>query len=84
MKPFIIGDCMKPLVVKKGQIIKFDVKYGGEPEPEASWELEGKPVKIDGERYILFRCFSTHTGIPKLLKISSCFNRQFITQIMIN
>lgn len=61
---------MKPLVVKKGQIIKFDVKYGGEPEPEASWELEGKPVKIDGERYILLCCYSTHTDKPTLLKIN--------------
>jgi hypothetical protein len=50
VKPYIIGDAMKPLVIKKGQIIKFDVKYGGEPEPEASWELEGKAIKIDGER----------------------------------
>ena len=50
VKPYIIGEAMKPLVIKKGQIIKFDVKYGGEPEPEASWELEGKSIKIDGER----------------------------------
>lgn len=41
---------MKPLVVKKGQIVKFDVKYGGEPEPTVTWELEGKAIKIDGER----------------------------------
>ena len=50
MKPYIIGDTLKPLVIKKGQIIKYDVKYGGEPEPEATWELEGKNIKIDGER----------------------------------
>lgn len=41
---------MKSIVVKKGQIVKFDVKYGGEPEPEANWELDNKPIKIDGER----------------------------------
>lgn len=50
VKPFIIGEPLKSLVIKKGQIIKFDVKYGGEPEPEATWELEGKEIKIDGER----------------------------------
>lgn len=50
VKPYIIGDDLKPLVVKKGQIIKYDIKFGGEPEPEATWELEGKPIKIDGER----------------------------------
>lgn len=41
---------MKSVVVKKGQIVKFDVKYGGEPEPEVMWQLEGKTLKIDGER----------------------------------
>lgn len=54
VKPFIIGDPLASIVVKKGQIIKFDVKYGGEPEPEAAWELDGKPIKLDGEKYILF------------------------------
>ena len=48
---------MKPLVIKKGQIIKFDVKYGGEPEPEAFWELEGKKIKIDGERYCMHNLY---------------------------
>ena len=56
---------MKPLVVKKGQIIKFDVKYGGEPEPEATWELEGKEIRIDGERYAIF-----HFSIDNLFSIN--------------
>ena len=54
VKPFIIGDELANIVVKKGQIIKFDVKYGGEPEPEVAWELEGKPLKLDGEKYFHF------------------------------
>ncbi|GLH11531.1 Titin, partial [Gryllus bimaculatus] len=48
-KPFIIGDDLKNIVVKKGQVIKFDIKYGGEPEPEVRWELEGKELKEDKE-----------------------------------
>jgi hypothetical protein len=52
VKPFIVGDGLKPMVVKKGQIIKYDIKYEGEPEPEVSWTLDGKPVHIDGERYV--------------------------------
>lgn len=50
MKPFIIGDDLVSIIVKKGQIIKYDIKYGGEPEPEVVWELDGKEVKDDGDR----------------------------------
>lgn len=41
MKPFIIGDGLQNLIIKKGQVITFDIKYGGEPEPEVKW------VKVD-------------------------------------
>lgn len=47
VKPFIIGEQLKPIIVKKGQTIKYDVKYGGEPEPECSWEKDNKPLSID-------------------------------------
>jgi len=50
VKPYIIGDDLKPLVIKRGQVIKYDIKYGGEPEPEVVWMLENKAIKIDGER----------------------------------
>lgn len=51
VKPYIIGEGVKPIVVKKGQIIKFDIKYGGEPEPEVLWTLDGKEIKPQGDRY---------------------------------
>lgn len=50
VKPFIIGDALKPIIIKKGQIIKYDIRYGGEPEPEVKWEKDGKPVAADGDR----------------------------------
>ncbi|KAI5726324.1 hypothetical protein M8J76_000791 [Diaphorina citri] len=34
VKPFIVGDGLSNIVVKKGQVVKYDIKYGGEPEPE--------------------------------------------------
>lgn len=52
VKPFIVGDQLKPIVIKKGQVIKFDVKYGGEPEPECSWEKDGKPLEADSAERI--------------------------------
>lgn len=47
VKPFIIGDGLKNLVVKKGQVVKFDIKYGGEPEPEVKWFLGEKELVQD-------------------------------------
>ncbi|RWS24197.1 twitchin-like protein, partial [Leptotrombidium deliense] len=37
VKPYIIGDGLKNLIVKKGQVIKYDVQFGGEPPPEVKW-----------------------------------------------
>ena len=33
-------------------MIKYDIKYGGEPEPEVVWEQDGKQIKPDGEKYV--------------------------------
>jgi len=54
VKPFLIGDGLTNIVVKKGQIIKYDIKYGGEPDPEVAWEMDGKPIQLDGEKYVNF------------------------------
>lgn len=54
VKPYIIGDDLINIVVKKGQVIKYDIKYGGEPAPEVRWEQDGKELKEDPqERYAL-------------------------------
>lgn len=47
VKPFIIGDELKPIVVKKGQVIKYDIKVGGEPPPEITWEKDKKELSQD-------------------------------------
>lgn len=50
VKPWIIGDDLKNIIVKKGQVIKYDIKYGGEPEPEVIWKINGTEIKHDGDR----------------------------------
>ena len=45
VKPFILGDGLKNLVVKKGAMIKFDINFGGEPPPEVKWDLNGTEIK---------------------------------------
>jgi hypothetical protein len=52
VKPFIIGEGLQNMIIKKGQVIAFDIKYGGEPEPEVKW-LKGEEVNIT-------RLFSTY------------------------
>ena len=47
VKPFIVGDKMRDLVIKCGQILTWDVKFGGEPEPEAKWFCGDKEITPD-------------------------------------
>lgn len=44
VKPYIIGDGPKPMVVKKGQVIKYDIQFFGEPPPTVTWELNGQEL----------------------------------------
>lgn len=53
VKPFIVGDELKDVIVKKNQTIRFDIKYDGEPEPAAKWDKDGNDLKIDGQRITL-------------------------------
>lgn len=50
VKPFIVGDELKPIIIKKGQVIKYDIRYDGEPEPEVQWVKDGKIIVADGDR----------------------------------
>lgn len=53
VKPFIIGDQLKNVTVRKGQTVRLEAKYGGEPEPEAKWVKAKDEVKFDGIRIVL-------------------------------
>ncbi|CAG9796113.1 unnamed protein product [Diatraea saccharalis] len=50
VKPYIIGDGLQNLIIKKGQVITFDIKYGGEPEPEVKWMKGEEEIRDDGDR----------------------------------
>lgn len=45
VKPYIIGDGVKAMMVKKGATIKIDVDFGGEPMPTVVWTLNGKEIQ---------------------------------------
>ncbi|XP_021713428.1 twitchin isoform X4 [Aedes aegypti] len=50
VKPFIEGDGIKPITLKKGQTIRYYVQYGGEPEPEVVWEKDDILIICDSEK----------------------------------
>ena len=52
VKPFIIGEEMKDLVVKRGKPLSWDVTFGGEPEPDVKWLFGEEPILADG-RYVM-------------------------------
>lgn len=53
VKPFLVGDGLKNITVKKGQTVRYDIKYDGEPEPTSSWHKAGEPLKFDNQRICL-------------------------------
>lgn len=63
VKPFIIGNDLVNVIVKKGQVIKYDIKYGGEPEPEVTWMLDNKELKEDAEQRITIDRYERNTVI---------------------
>lgn len=63
VKPYIIGNDLVNLIVKKGQVIKYDIKYGGEPEPEVKWMLDKTEIKQDAEERITIDQYERNTVI---------------------
>lgn len=61
VKPFIIGDGLVNIIVKKGQVIKYDIKYAGEPEPEVVWLQDKTELKEDAEQRITIDKYDRNT-----------------------
>lgn len=45
VKPFIIGDGLKNMIIKKGAQIKYDIKFKGEPVPDVSFWKNGHEIQ---------------------------------------
>lgn len=63
VKPFIIGNDLNSIIIKKGQVVKYDIKYGGEPEPTVEWFLDKKEIKPDLEERITIDKYEKNTII---------------------
>lgn len=57
VKPLINREKLQKVVVRVGQVVKFDVDVRGEPPPTMTWSFGGKPlssgrtVKTENEDY---------------------------------
>ena len=50
-RPYIIGDNMADQVVKCGKNLSWDIQYGGEPAPTATWYFADEKV-LPSERWV--------------------------------
>ncbi|XP_073811656.1 projectin protein bent isoform X33 [Musca autumnalis] len=82
VKPFIVGDDLKNITVKKGQTVRYEIKYDGEPEPEVSWHKGAQRLVFDNQRICshqierntsitIKKAIRTDTGIYKLVLTNS-------------
>ena len=44
---------MTDLVIKRGQYLSWDLKYGGEPDPEVEWFFNDVKIEAD-DRYVSY------------------------------
>lgn len=44
VKPFLVGEGLKNMIIKKGAQIKYDIKFKGEPVPEIVWKLNNHEI----------------------------------------
>ncbi|KAF2885739.1 hypothetical protein ILUMI_20443 [Ignelater luminosus] len=61
VKPYIIGDQLTNLIIKKGQQIKYDIKYAGEPDPEVIWMRDTTELKPDPEEKLTIDAYERNT-----------------------
>ena len=64
VKPFIAGDEMKDLVVKRSKNLSWDLNFGGEPEPEVQWFFGDNKIVAD-DRYVKHNLQNFKSNCPK-------------------
>uniref|UniRef100_A0A0N5C6U2 non-specific serine/threonine protein kinase n=1 Tax=Strongyloides papillosus TaxID=174720 RepID=A0A0N5C6U2_STREA len=62
---------LKDLFLKVGETIKYELKISGEPLPEVSWTVNGKPLKVHGRVKILTERGRTILKIENALRSDS-------------
>uniref|UniRef100_A0AAG5CTD6 Twitchin n=1 Tax=Anopheles atroparvus TaxID=41427 RepID=A0AAG5CTD6_ANOAO len=76
LKPRIDRTNLKPIVIRAGKMVHYDVNVKGEPEPEITWIVKEKPVLADANYEIINKDYNTkftlkdslrkHSGVYKI------------------
>ncbi|XP_049301025.1 twitchin isoform X6 [Anopheles funestus] len=76
LKPRIDRTNLKPIVIRAGKMVHYDVNVKGEPEPEITWIVKEKPVLADDNYEIINKDYNTkftlkdslrkHSGVYKI------------------
>jgi len=45
VRPYIAGDGLKNIVVKKGRPVRYEINFGAEPPPEITWIANDQPLR---------------------------------------
>lgn len=68
MKPRIDRTNLKPIIVRAGKVIKYDVDVKGEPAPEITWIHIDKEIKTEGNIEIVNIEYNTKLTITNSIR----------------
>ncbi|PSN48991.1 hypothetical protein C0J52_03867 [Blattella germanica] len=71
LKPRIDRTNLKPIVVKAGKMVKYDVNIRGEPPPSVKWILVDKEIKSEGNIEIINVDYNTKLTINDAIRKNS-------------
>ena len=69
--------------LKVGETIKYEVPISGEPTPEVSWTVNGKPLKVGGRVKMTTERGKHILKVSKQLLVMDCDYREIMNVIMI-
>jgi Immunoglobulin I-set domain len=68
VKPRIDRTNLKPIVIKAGKMVKYDVNIRGEPPPTVKWMVKDTEVKSEGNIEIINVDYNTKITISDALR----------------
>ncbi|XP_061506911.1 twitchin isoform X8 [Anopheles gambiae] len=68
LKPRIDRTNLKPIVVRAGKMVHYDVNVKGEPEPEITWIFKEKPILGDDNYEIINKDYNTKFTLKDSLR----------------
>lgn len=71
LKPRIDRRNLRPVTIKAGQSVAYDVDVEGEPPPRKFWLLNGQPVEMTERTVVEFQDYKTKLAVKKASRLES-------------